>query len=161
MTVWYDDSDALTLLFQTTRWRDSNRAKLGAEQGTKQPIPPTFIKNWPIPRTFWGSTYKNIPFGFCCCSHKVDNKTENWEKPVFLMASFESCMKQQCRRFPGKPGSLRHLLGNPQQTPSFLHQMCRHMILKLAEKVTTSRKEEHQPCIWMSQLGLLMDLMSS
>ena len=25
--------------------QDSNRAKLGPEQGTKQPIPPTFIKN--------------------------------------------------------------------------------------------------------------------
>ena len=35
----------LTLLLQTTRRRYSNRAKLGPEQGTKQPIPPTFIKN--------------------------------------------------------------------------------------------------------------------
>ena len=35
----------IELLFQTTRRRDSNRAKLGPEQGTKQPIPPTFIKN--------------------------------------------------------------------------------------------------------------------
>ena len=65
------------LLLQTTRRRCSNRAKLGPEQGTKKPIPPNFIKNWPIPRTFWGSTYKNTPFGFCGCSHKVDNKTKN------------------------------------------------------------------------------------
>ena len=33
------------LLFKTTRRRDSNRAKLKPEQGTKQQIPPTFIKN--------------------------------------------------------------------------------------------------------------------
>ena len=29
------------------------------------------------PRHFGGSTYKNTPFAFCGCSHKVDNKTEN------------------------------------------------------------------------------------
>ena len=29
------------LPFQTTRRRDSNRAKLGPEQGSKQPIPPS------------------------------------------------------------------------------------------------------------------------
>jgi len=52
----------------------------------------------PILRTFWGSTYKNTPFGFCGCSHKVDNKTENLEKTVFLKPSFESCTKQQCWR---------------------------------------------------------------
>ena len=34
-----------SLLFQTTMRRDSNRAKLGPEQGNKQQIPPTFIKN--------------------------------------------------------------------------------------------------------------------
>ena len=56
---------------------DSNRAKLGPERGTKQPIPPTRPTHLIRPRTFWGSTYKNAPFGFCGCSHKVDNKTEN------------------------------------------------------------------------------------
>ena len=56
---------------------DSNRAKLGPERGTKQPIPPTRPTRLIRPRTFWGSTYKNAPFGFCGCSHKVDNKTEN------------------------------------------------------------------------------------
>ena len=74
---------------------NSNRAKLGREQGTKQPIPPTFIKNWLIPRTFWGSTYKNTPFGFCGCSHKVDNKTENLKKcfpEAFIWISHETAV---------------------------------------------------------------------
>ena len=57
--------------------QDSNRAKLGPERGTKQPIPPTRPTRLTRPRTFWGSTYKNAPFGFCGCSHKVDNKTKN------------------------------------------------------------------------------------
>ena len=29
------------------------------------------------PRTFWGSTYENTPFGFCGFNHKVENKTKN------------------------------------------------------------------------------------
>ena len=54
------------LLFQTTRGRDTNKAKLGPEQGTKQRIPPTFIKNWGIPQTFFVPTYKYTPFGVWC-----------------------------------------------------------------------------------------------
>ena len=73
----YISRGAGALLLQTTRRRYSNRAKLGPEQGTKQPIPPTRPTRLTCPRTFWGSTYKNAPFGFCGCSHKVDNKTEN------------------------------------------------------------------------------------
>ena len=34
-----------TLHFRQPGEGNSNRAKLGPEQGTKQPIPPTFIKN--------------------------------------------------------------------------------------------------------------------
>ena len=56
---------------------DSNRAKLGPQRGTKQPIPPTRPTRLIDPLTFWGSTYKNASFGFCGCSHKVDNKTKN------------------------------------------------------------------------------------
>jgi len=41
----FEAKDPTALLLQTTRRRYSNRAKLGPEQGTKQPIPPTFIKN--------------------------------------------------------------------------------------------------------------------
>ena len=73
----YISRGAGALLLQTTRRRYSNRAKLGPEQGTKQPIPPTRPTRLTRPQTFWGSTYKNAPFGFCGCSHKVDNKIEN------------------------------------------------------------------------------------
>ena len=55
VVVKVDDTQGLSfsLLFQITSKRDSNRAKLGPEQGTKQQIPPTFIKNWGIPQIFW------------------------------------------------------------------------------------------------------------
>ena len=56
---------------------DSNWAKLGPERGTKQPIPPTLIKNLGIPQTFLVPTYKDTHFGLWCCNHKVDKKTEN------------------------------------------------------------------------------------
>lgn len=75
--LWKGAAPTAPLLLQTTRRGYSNRAKLGPEQGTKQPIPPTRPTRLIRPWTFWGSTYKNAPFGFCGCSHKVDNKTYN------------------------------------------------------------------------------------
>ena len=86
----------VALLFQTSRRQVSSMAKFGPEQGSKQRIPPTFIKNWGIPRTFWVPSYKNTYFTNWVCNHKVDKKPQNSEKPVFLMASFEACTKQQC-----------------------------------------------------------------
>ena len=85
-----------SLLFQTSMRQVWKAAKFGPKQGTKQRIPPPFIHNWGIPRTFWVATYKNTPFGFRIHNPKVDNKPENSDKPIFLMPSFECCTKQQC-----------------------------------------------------------------
>ena len=57
------------LLFQTSRRQFSNGAKFGSEQGSKQRIPPTFIRNLGITRTFLIPTFKNTPFGHWFCKH--------------------------------------------------------------------------------------------
>ena len=44
---------------------------------------------------FWAPFYKNTPFGFWVCKHKVDNKPVSSENPVFLMSSFKCRTKQQ------------------------------------------------------------------
>ena len=50
---------------------------------------------------FWAPTYQFTHIGFWVCKRKVDNESQNSEKPVFLKPSFESCTKQQCSMMLG------------------------------------------------------------